>query len=286
MSSDEPRTYAYRLACSRILFYTGLFYFTYKANFGFYSAAPIEVWNTPGSFKLFGLSIASESTMQTLGFIWKTSVIFSALGFLSRPFMMICFLLGFYLFGIEEGFIATNFAFRFWCGAMGVFAFSRAGDILSLDYLIKKKLFKTQFVPQSESYQIALQWGQMVSLCPFFVAGLAKIRDSGLSWPSQLSIYFKYSDEAFVARSGVARQIKQFLLSQPYLVTLMGWFVLTTELSSLFALWRTRARPYIILALVIFCMANYYLMYINRIKFLIILLVFWIPWEKFKPRKS
>src|SRR3989344_2373414 len=126
---------AEHLGMYRCAFFALSFYLFQSWEFARYAGAEPVLWY-PVSFFVFLPQPASPETLEVLAMVWKASLVTSALGFLTRLSTMIAFLLGAYLIGLTHCYGLMRHSDAAFVVGLGILAFARSGDGLSLDSLL------------------------------------------------------------------------------------------------------------------------------------------------------
>lgn len=200
----EPST-ADNLGLARILLFgtMAVFYIStpylfpawgYHETFSEWGGVSHVFWKPIWLFRTLHLPLFSVNEITVMDAIWKTSLIFSAIGLFTRFSNFVSFLICIYLFGIQNNFGRTHHLEIILLWAFLIMTFSRCGDSWSVDRLIKTA--RTGAGPGSQTpklsaeytWPIRLMWVVMAMI--YFVAGLSKMRHSGIAWVTSDSMSY------------------------------------------------------------------------------------------------
>jgi hypothetical protein len=160
--------------------------------------------------------------------------------------MIMSFLLGYILLGIPVGFLTSNFQFYLPTIVLGIFAFSKANDFISLDSFIKYKN-----IDRPDTLSPEYSWPQRLVLFNvvfmYFGAALGKIRYSGVAWATdgtfQYHLITAHNNFKFRLYSE-SIIFFEWLMNQIWLMPTLGFLVLMLELFSPLAFFYNRTLPY------------------------------------------
>lgn len=132
----------------------------------------------------FMVPILPGGWLWVMEILWLIALGLSSLGLMTRLNTSISFWFGFYLMWIPHNFGKLHHTDMVTILVLGILMFSRCGDALSLDSLIRRrrspKPVENPPVSGEYTWPIRLVWLVMVTI--FFAAGIAKLRHSGLAW--------------------------------------------------------------------------------------------------------
>jgi len=265
------------LGFARLLFFAGLLAMYGLLDFSGWGRVSRAFWMPMPLFGALQLSPAGPVALEVMRQIWLLSLAASAVGFHTRPSMVVSFLLGTYLLGLPHNFGHTFHFDATLVIAMGILACSRAGDAWSLDAALAGKK-KAGVVPGGEyTWPIRAIWVAMALV--FFAAGLAKLRHGGLEWitSDNLAIVlnraaYHVSDADPVGGAGLAIA-RHGWLSRAVAIT-----TVVVELGFVVALFSRSARLFFVPAAFAMLIGIRVLMGPTFGGFLI-LNVFWVPWS-------
>jgi hypothetical protein len=131
------------------------------------------------------LSLPSLTTnaLDSIQWVWKVSLVLSAVGYLTRTSMAVAFVLGVYLLGLWPNFGPPHSLDTLVVIASGGLALSRAGDAWSMDALVAAaSLRRAGPPPVSGQYRWPIRFMWVATALVVCVAGISKLRESGLQW--------------------------------------------------------------------------------------------------------
>ena len=161
-----------------------LFLWYLTTDFTFIALYPSAMWNPVPVLDLVGLTMQpSLLTIQVLKIIWLTSLAMACVGLFTRYAIAVAFVIGFYMLGAMHSFYKVNHSDAGLLLAMFVLSFSRCGDAFSIDAIRQAARHRGQFrfAPSGE-YSWPLHMIRLVWATIFFLAGVAKLRQSGFEW--------------------------------------------------------------------------------------------------------
>lgn len=238
----------------RILFYLTFFYLVYKHPFENFGKAEPLLWDSPLHLDNIISDLPTPETILLLKNSLLAFLLLSAVGFMGRFSMIMSFALGYILLAIPVGFLTSNFQYYLPTVVLGIFAFSKAHDFISIDSLIKYKTFKRDDIHSSE-----YSWPQNLILFNvvfmYFGAGVGKLRYSGLSWAldgafqhhlmtAHINFKFRLFDPSI--------QFFEWLMTHSWSLPLLGISILLLELSSPIAFFYRKALPYFFVIWILF----------------------------------
>ena len=242
---------------------------------GFYQPRSFFVW--------LSLSPPSWDVMGWLVAIFEISVIFSAVGLLTRLAMFTAFTLGLYVLGLQ-----FNYGYLHWAHAMvpivmGILALSPCGDALSLDAFIRRVVTGKK-AEVGDQYRWSIQLVRLVFVTVFLAAGVAKLRQAGLEWVLSDTLRNYFLENQYVFRSEGATAwshlLADWLIVRPGLCKVLAVVVLAVELSAPAALFSRYARQWLIPLLFLFQIGNALLLYQDFFFAYLGLYLFWLAWGK------
>lgn len=186
---DTPRN----LAACRILFYGGLLALNWREDFPAWGRVADVFWTPIWTFERFGLARPDPATLGVLSVAWKASLALSCLGLLTRPAGLVAFALGFLLLGIPHGMGDLSHGDAAAVLVLGVMAFARSGDALSLD----RRIRGGPPAPPSGEYRWPVRAAWLILSTVFFAAGYAKLYRGGWEWAFSENMAFILSEHQF-----------------------------------------------------------------------------------------
>jgi hypothetical protein len=267
---------AENLAVCRILFYGGLlalFVGVDHAAWGRVSDAfwmPEECW----PFAKFGLPRLSPEVLGPMSVAWKISLAMSCLGLLTRAAAMASFVLGFYLIGLPHCLGDLSHGDGAAVLILGVMAFARSGDALSVDQLIRGR----QASPSGE-YRWPVRAAWLILSTVFFAAGYAKLRHGAWDWAFSGNMSFVLWEHQFPPEHPEALvPWGQWIARRPWLCHALGAATLILEAGYPLAMFSRRARLVLVPGMILAVLGFRVLMGPSFFP-LILCHVFWARWR-------
>ena len=178
----------YPLAVCRLIFFGWLFLWYLRFDFTAIAYYPPEIWRPLHLLRWLRLDfIPSESALATVQLIWKGSLFLACIGLLSRLSAGVACALGAYLLVLTHSFYKINHSDGLLVLAMLVLAFSRAGDALSIDALLRRR--NASPPAASGEYTWPFQAIRLAWVCLFFGSGISKLLVGGLDWMFTNNLY-------------------------------------------------------------------------------------------------
>jgi len=266
------------LGILRITFYSLLLIVFWNEGFSDLSLAELPLWEPHLLFRWLGLGLVELETIRVLSACWKFSLFGAAIGLLTPIFTISSFVLGFYLMGLEAGFIDSNFYYQLVVISMATMALASFAPGLwtfSLDRIIfrlNNKLNQNRFNA----------WPFRLIICctclMFFSAAISKLRESGVEWvvSNQFLIILKNVNYLVDNANPWVIQANLWLRGQQLLTLILGCIVVVVELLFPLAfLYKRLQLPFLIIGIG-FSLGVWVFMYISAQKFLICLIPFWL----------
>jgi hypothetical protein len=172
---------AFRLAVCRMLFFGSLFLWQWPHDFSPWGRYSPVFWMPVPLFGVLGVPAFSPQTIAWMQLAWKTALLLSAMGLVTRAAMPVAFVLGTYLLGLPHNFGQTQHFDTLVIFATGALALSRAGDAWSIDALLAGRGGIRAPADGSE-YTWPIRFVQVAMAAIFFAAGISKLRHSGVEW--------------------------------------------------------------------------------------------------------
>lgn len=272
----------YPLAVCRIIFFGWLFLWYLGKDLSMVSYQHEAVWNPVLLIRMFGVEeIPERGTLLPLLFLWRGALLTACLGFMTRFSSLLCCVIGAYLISLTHSFWKINHSDGALVIAMGFFALSKAGDVLSIDSLIRRKIGgKPLPVRPDAEYRWPIQFVRVLLMVIFFAAGIAKLRNSGLEW------VFSENQHTILWYAKLTREpLVDLNLDFPGIGLLckgMALFALGIELIAPLALFDRRAAAVIVSSLFLLQTGITVLMRDDFTQFAV-LYAFWLPWDRHWP---
>jgi len=171
------------LGVARCLFFLGLSLFYMPHDFSGWGSVSPALFQPIWLFHQFRIPVLGEGVLRVLQVTWKAALFCSAIGFMTRPSLVVSAVLGTYLLGLGQNFGQTYHFDAILVLAFWILAFSRAGDGWSVDALRRAARHRDAAPrPPSLEYQWPVQLVLVAFSLVFCAAGIAKLRASGLRW--------------------------------------------------------------------------------------------------------
>ncbi len=170
---------AENLAICRIVFYGGLLALVWDADYAAWGRVANVFWMPElcWPFGRLGLPRLGPEALGPMSIAWKISLGLACLGLLTRPAALASFALGFYLLGMPHCLGARSHTDAALVLILGVMAFARTGDALSID----RRLRGGRVTPSGE-YRWPVRAAWLILSAVFFAAGYAKATYGGWEW--------------------------------------------------------------------------------------------------------
>lgn len=170
----------YPVEAIRVFFYTYLFieFFSFQETQGYFKLDE-RYWNPTGFFKFLDVLAPPLSVPFVMEALWKGSLLFCALGFLTKFSKWVALLLTFFFLGYLSNFYlyTANYIVLTYC--LGIFTFCDFGRAWSIDSAI----FCSRRRPIDEAVESwSLRFVQLAIVGCWLGSGIQKLRISGLSW--------------------------------------------------------------------------------------------------------
>jgi len=166
------------LGATRLVFYLSLFALFYRHDFSLWGEVDAVFAQPTVVLGLIAFDPLPPTWLQWLETVWRVALLASAVGLLTRLSTFVAFVLGFYLLALPHQFGRLEHTNGLIVILLGVLAFSRCGEGLSIDRLW---LYRGK-TARDAAYGWPLRCGQVALCLVFFAAGLAKLRYGGLAW--------------------------------------------------------------------------------------------------------
>lgn len=262
------------LGLCRVLFFGWLFCWYLAFDFSAIAFYPAEIWRPMTVLKVAQLDfIPTPDALLVVQSIWKVSLLLAGLGLFTRASTVVAFLLGTYLLALTHSFSKINHSDGLLVVAMGVFAFSRCRDALSLDRLIsRRKDVFASFASPSGEYTWPFQAIRLAVVLLFFGSGISKLLVGGWRWMFSDNLY------NIVAFCQITRDVPLHLdLQAIWFYQLLAVGTVLVELAAPLALFNRIARAALIPALLGMQIGIRLVMGDNFTQFMAVYL-FWVPW--------
>jgi Vitamin K-dependent gamma-carboxylase len=242
---------AEQLALVRVVTY-GLLFAIYLPldDRGWTQVSPV-FWMPISAFHLLSGPPRNAVLIGALQVVWKTSLLTSAIGFVSRLSMVTAAALGFFLLGLPNCFGKIHHLDGFPVLLLFILALSCCADALSVDRTLRRWR-EMRSSPEARSavslqYRWPVRLAQTLFLLVFFAAGCAKLRNGGLAWMTATNMRSIWLAELFTHTPPT--QLGSFLAQSAWLSQFAAVATVIVELSALPALFFRRLRVPILVGL-------------------------------------
>ena len=246
---------------NRFLFYSVFLYLIKLEWFLRHSQYPKSLYLPQGIFSIVtDPLVLSDSSIAILNYIWITVGILSAIGVMYQLSSIIFCLVSILAFNIGHNYGYQTHTYM--PLALATMAMAFGG---------KNKIFLVRFI--------------FVSI--FFMAGLSKIRNSGIDWflsenLQNILIRSKiyYHDLHFLAQKF---NLNYFIARHLELTKIIAFSAVALELSAPLAILTPKLKNYIVSSLLLMQVGIYFTVLVN-FKFYVLIYIFWVDWEYFKDK--
>ena len=263
----------------------GSFYllFLARTDLRWYALFPPGFYLPRSFFAWLHLEAPTLDVLSWLVTAFEISVVFAALGLLTRLATTTAFAIGLYVLGLQ-----FNYGYLHWAHAivpivMGILALSPCGAALSLDACIRS-VTKGTAARAGGQYRWPIQLVRLVFVTVFLAAGLSKLRQAGLDWvlSDTLRNYFLENQYVFRSEGGAAwsHVLADWLIARPGLCRVLAASALGVELGAPAALFSRYARCCLIPLVFLFQVGNALLLYQDFFFAYLGLYFFWMSWGK------
>lgn len=276
------------LGICRFIFYALIFVFYLGEDFSHWGRMDKVFWEPILIFEYLSIPVVSPQTLFFLNISWLTAIFLSSIGLFTRINTFIAFILSIYIFGLVNSYGKLQHMENVMVVIMGIMAFSRCGDLFSIDsWLNNQHWFKfkskaSTYNKWEYSWPIKLIWVFMTLV--FFSAALSKLRNTGLEWVTDDGLSTVFIKVHFVgARSDPLYEGLALWLGTKLIVCkVLAGITLLLELFSPLSLFNKYLRLMLIPSLFIMILMFWVIMGISFPQ-LLICFVFWVPWHKLVP---
>lgn len=270
-----PVSPAYLGFCRMVMF-GWLFLWYLFTDFQFIAEYPSAMWDAIPILSVIGLDEQpSHAIVFLLKSMWLITLFLACIGLFTRTSIFFAFLFGSYMLAATHSFFKVNHSDAGLLIAMFLLIFARCGDSFSLDAIrrsVRDKDFKSI---ASVEYAWPIHMLRLVWVIIFFLAGLAKLRRSGLEW------ILTDNMSNLLLRKQVAweppTEIGTFIAQYPWLCILLAGGAVAIELGSPLVLFSNIARAIIVPSMLLMQIGILFLMGDDFTQFMS-LYVFFVPW--------
>ncbi len=267
------------LGLCRLLFFGLMSAFYLQVAHSGWGSVPDSFRNPIWLFERLHLPILPESSLFVLVAVWKASLVFSCVGFLTRLSTAVAFLLGVYLIGVPYNFGKTDHMTALLVWTMGILALSWSGHAWSVDALLRRRKTRATPRPPSGEYRwpVRAVWVTMATI--FFAAGMAKVIKGGPAWifseHMEISLVQRYYDVS----GRPPLDLGLWVADRPWLARSMATGSVVLELAAPLALFSRRLRAVLPWMLLAMQLGIALLMDVWFTRFMFVYL-FWVPWGR------
>jgi hypothetical protein len=268
------------LGICRLLFFGTLLVWQWPHDFRPWGAYSSVFWMPIWLFDTFGVPAFQPYVLGWIQIVWKVSLLLSAIGLFTRAAMSVAFLAGLYLMGLPHNFGQTQHFDTLVVFASGALALSRAGDAVSLDAWIARRVHWTRAAtdPGEYTWPIRFVWVAMALI--FCAAGISKWRHSGLEWIFSDNLALLLQRQQYHISDGEPWTDWGLWVARHGLVArLMAAAAVGVETLFPLALFSRAARWVMVPAGLLFLIGIRALMGPTFEQFMLCY-VFWVPWER------
>lgn len=238
-------------------------------------------WHPLPLFDLLHLPLLPHPWLDYLYLGWKVALAFACVGLFTRLSMWLSFVPALYLLGLPLNFGTVNHATSGLVMGLGIMAFSRAGDAVSIDAWWRSRTGRSHPLPSGEyRWPIRFVWILLATI--YACAGIGKWASSGFSYldPDVMASFLR--QRALASYQPPLTDWGWGLVDYPWLLSGMAAWALLFEIGFFTTLWSRRAR--IVLVPGMFLMHIGIAMLLGPQFFqLMALYVFWVPWARELP---
>ncbi|MDB5295795.1 MAG: putative rane protein [Phycisphaerales bacterium] len=169
------------LGICRVLFFGAEFLYHLPVRFDAWGGVPGALFRPVWIFERLHVSVLPTTALLVVEIIWKLSLLLACIGLLTRAATAVAAVGALYLIGVTFSFGKVFHVGSIIVFTMGILAFSRSGDGLSVDALLRRRRGLPPAAPSGEyRWPVRMVW-VLVSVL-FFNAGMAKVIRGGLDW--------------------------------------------------------------------------------------------------------
>jgi predicted DCC family thiol-disulfide oxidoreductase YuxK len=276
----EPATPT-NLGVARCLFFLGLTLFYLPHDFSGWGSVSSALFQPIWLFDRFRIPVFGEDVLRVVQVTWKAALFCSAIGFMTRPSLIVSAILGTYLLALGHNFGQTYHFDAILVLAFWILAFSRAGDAWSIDALRDGARHRdVAGPPPSPEYHWPVQLILVTFSLVFCAAGIAKLRASGLQWifSDQLAILLDRV-QYHISDADPVLPWSSTLARIPGAAMMLAFSTIFFETFYPIALFSRRLRPLFIVGGLGLILGIRAMMGPTFENFLLINL-FWVPWDR------
>ena len=242
-------------------------------------------WEPISFFKVFRIEPPDHATIAVFQFIWRTSLLTSAIGFFSRTSMIVAAITTnyLYIFYYSHGFLHHQYQILTLISL--IFMCSMAGSACSVDSTFSKSKPIAGF---EFTWPLRLIW--FVRAIMFFSAGLSKLRNSGLSWVlgDSMNDIVKHNLIYFgqgLGGSQLNLSLSNYFIARPVLCQFAAALTIVIEVGAPLILLHKKIRSIGVLSLMALQVAIWLIL---RVDFSpqALCYIFFVPWQRLLPHRA
>lgn len=243
----------------------------------------IFVPNALGS--IFGIGTNATQFVDSSIVVWKTSTGLAAVGLFFPISAAASFISGFILFSVFDGYSCGFHGTNLITIGTGIFMFSYAGRVISIDSFIFRKrsgVVRANSEPSEFEYKWPIFLIKSCWALMFLGAGLSKLRNSGLDYFFDNRFLYAINLTYLwnLHNPGIGTFFKDWLNLNPAIAAILGIGVVIVELSAPIALLTGRVARLVVVVLGLMQMFIYLTMHITSFITIPAVYSMWIPWDK------
>jgi predicted DCC family thiol-disulfide oxidoreductase YuxK len=269
------------LGFCRALFFLGLCLWQIPLDYAPWGEYSSALWMPIPLFEWLRIPLLPSAALDAVQILLKISLVFGAIGLLTRPATLVAFVLGTYLMGLPHNFGQTQHFDALIVFVLGALAISRAGDAWSIDALVAAaRRGSAERPPDSAEYGWPIRFVWVAMALIFWAAGLSKLRHSGLEWIFSDNLALLLRRQQYHISDGEPLTSWGITVARhPWMAQTMAGMSVLVETMFPLALFSRTARLLLVPAALSFLIGIRVLMGPTFEQFMICF-VFWIPWHQ------
>ena len=263
------------IGAARVVFFGGLFGLSFFRDFRGWSEVSGTFWTPTPLFNRLGLPVFSLGTIGFLQDVWRVALALSAIGLFTRVSVWASLISETYLLGLPNNFGQIEHEDAIVILATIVLAFSRCGDAVSVDRLLRRR--------KAPSASGEYQWPSVL-ICVllslvFFGAGVSKLRKGGMAWFTTDNLAFVLLQHQYPVSTAMPLTDWGVAIARHRFFTrLLAFGIVALECGYPLALFSVRARRVVVPAAILMT-AGFRVLMGPDFSPLIVCHAFWIPWR-------